>query len=148
MWGDIGLITDIRFLGVAPHWYFRAYMGWLIFCPHHYIGIYGLILFFLIIYFQPFFLNYQNKKLLFSFQNTENSFINRFLIMFFIMNLLYTGSYLPCGKYFTELEGNIASTVAYLFIFIFLLFNLTSFFHKQTLTIHTKLIYTKFIWFI
>jgi hypothetical protein len=27
MWGDIGLITDIRFLSVAPHWYFRSYMG-------------------------------------------------------------------------------------------------------------------------
>lgn len=52
MWGDIGLVNDVRFLGVAPHWYFRPYMAWLIFCPHHYIGIFGLIFFFIIIYMQ------------------------------------------------------------------------------------------------
>lgn len=27
MWGDLGLTTDVRFLSVAPHWYFRPYMG-------------------------------------------------------------------------------------------------------------------------
>ena len=27
MWGDIGVSTDIRFYGVAPHWYFRPYMA-------------------------------------------------------------------------------------------------------------------------
>lgn len=27
MWGDIGITSDVRFYGVAPHWYFRAYMG-------------------------------------------------------------------------------------------------------------------------
>ena len=52
MWGDIGLITDVRFYGVAPHWYFRPYMAWLIACPYHYIGIFGLIFFFLVLYFQ------------------------------------------------------------------------------------------------
>lgn len=52
MWGDIGLVTDIRFYGVAPHWYFRPYMAWLIACPYHYVGIFGLIFFFLVLYFQ------------------------------------------------------------------------------------------------
>ena len=32
MWGDIGMITDVRFYGVAPHWYFRPFMAWLIVC--------------------------------------------------------------------------------------------------------------------
>ena len=27
MWGDIGFIVDIRFYGVAPHWYFRPFMA-------------------------------------------------------------------------------------------------------------------------
>lgn len=27
MWGDIGLSTDVRFYGVAPHWYFRPFMA-------------------------------------------------------------------------------------------------------------------------
>lgn len=52
MWGDIGFITDVRFYGVAPHWYFRPYMAWLIACPYHYIGIFGLVFFFLVLYFQ------------------------------------------------------------------------------------------------
>ena len=53
MWGDVGMSTDIRFFGVAPHWYFRPYMGWLVACPFHYTGLIGLILFFVIFYFQP-----------------------------------------------------------------------------------------------
>lgn len=52
MWGDIGLVTDIRFYGVAPHWYFRPYMAWLIACPYHYVGIFGLVFFFVVLYFQ------------------------------------------------------------------------------------------------
>ena len=52
MWGDIGIVTDVRFYGVAPHWYFRPYMAWLIACPYHYIGIFGLIFFFVVLYFQ------------------------------------------------------------------------------------------------
>ncbi len=27
MWGDVGLVNDIRFYGVAPHWYFRPLMA-------------------------------------------------------------------------------------------------------------------------
>ena len=45
MWGDIGMITDVRFYSVAPHWYFRPYMAWLIACPYHYLGIFGLVFF-------------------------------------------------------------------------------------------------------
>jgi len=52
MWGDIGIVTDVRFYGVAPHWYFRPYMAWLIACPYHYTGIFGLIFFFVVLYFQ------------------------------------------------------------------------------------------------
>jgi len=27
MWGDVGMVTDVRFYGVAPHWYFRPFMA-------------------------------------------------------------------------------------------------------------------------
>lgn len=123
MWGDLGFITDIRFLGVAPHWYFRAYMGWLIFCPHHYIGIYGLLLFFLSVYFQP----ELNRiiisvlKTIKSLKNSDNSTISNQINLIFTLNLIYAGSYLPCGKYFTAIEGNIATMVAFLVIFTCLL---------------------------
>ena len=48
MWGDIGLVTDVRYYGVAPHWYFRPFMAWLIACPHHKTGIFGVIFFFIV----------------------------------------------------------------------------------------------------
>ena len=52
MWGDVGLVPDVRYYGVAPHWYFRPFMAWLIACPYHKTGIFGLIFFFLVLFFQ------------------------------------------------------------------------------------------------
>lgn len=64
MWGDIGLIIDVRFYGVAPHWYFRPYMAWLIACPYHFIGIFGLVFFFLLYYIIKFhYLEVRNLKI-------------------------------------------------------------------------------------
>ena len=119
MWGDLGMVTDIRFLGVAPHWYFRAYMSWLIFCPHHYIGIFGLLYFFLVVFFQPeLFVKLANRSSnsLALVKNTSFHHQTGFAIL--VLSLVYAGSYLPCGKFFTELEGNIASTFSFGFIFI------------------------------
>jgi quinol-cytochrome oxidoreductase complex cytochrome b subunit len=53
MWGDVGFINDIRFYGVAPHWYFRPLMAWLLVCPFHKLGIAGLVFFFVILFYQP-----------------------------------------------------------------------------------------------
>jgi len=71
MWGDIGIYNDIRFFGVAPHWYFRPYMAWLTSCPYHKIGLFGIILFFFLFFFQPnifgkdFFFKYKKKNFFF-----------------------------------------------------------------------------------
>lgn len=121
MWGDIGLVTDIRFLSVAPHWYFRAYMSWLLFCPHHYLGIFGLIAFLVVVYFHPNILdrinNYlkQLKKIFFS----DKSYFNMVCYSLFILSCLYVGSYLPCGKYFTYVQGNKATTFAFIYIYFY-----------------------------
>ena len=136
MWGDVGLITDIRFLGVAPHWYFRSYMGWLLFCPHHYIGIFGLIFFFITIYY---FINLTFKKTNYFFKKTiinfdSNNYFFQNLWFFFLLNILYTISYLPCGKYFTALEGNIATTLSYLFVFFNIRYNIIFKYFKYTQT--------------
>lgn len=121
MWGDIGLITEVRFLGVAPHWYFRSYMSWLIFCPHHYIGIFGLIVFFLGIYFHPnifnFFLKIYTK--IKTYLNFNRSHITQLLYSLFLICCIYTISYLPCGKYFTYVQGNKATTFAFLYVYIY-----------------------------
>ena len=121
MWGDLGLNTDIRYLSVSPHWYFRAYMGWLIFCPHHYIGVLGLIYYMCVIYFQPnilymnnsYFLNSSNYFLI------EYSYLYNLNYLIFFLSVLYCTSYLPYGRFYTGLEGNFATTFSYLYVFFF-----------------------------
>ena len=126
MWGDIGLVNEVRFLGVAPHWYFRPYMAWLIFCPHHYIGIFGLIFFFISIYLQINIHKYfwDISKNIIKNNNTENSVLHKNLYFYFLLSMLYAGSYLPCGKFFTLLKGNIASMLSFIYIYIYITTNI------------------------
>ena len=119
MWGDIGFINDIRFLGVAPHWYFRPFMAFLICCPHHYFGILGLLYIFIIIYFQPkvMLLSKKSKRALTGYQPVENSLLFLVLTYFFIMSCLYVTSYLPFGRFYISKGGNPTTTIAFLYIF-------------------------------
>jgi len=139
MWGDIGIVTDVRYYGVAPHWYFRPFMAWLIACPHHKTGIFGLLFFFFIIFFQPVINgtnelnNYNKRKILFfnikikrkSYFNqiTLNSELNlyfQFFYFLFIVACFYAASFLPYGRFYNRLGGNIGMLSAYMYIFIYL----------------------------
>ena len=55
---------------------------------------------------------------------------NRILYSFFIMSMLYAGSYLPCGKFFTLLKGNIATMLSFIVIYFYMLTNIQYFFSK------------------
>jgi len=139
MWGDIGIVTDVRYYGVAPHWYFRPFMAWLIACPHHKTGIFGLLFFFFILFFQPVINgtnelnNYNKKKILFfnlkikrkSYFNqiTLNSELNlyfQFFYFLFIVACFYAASFLPYGRFYNRLGGNIGMLSAYMYIFVYL----------------------------
>lgn len=140
MWGDVGAITDIRFYGVAPHWYFRPFMAWLTVCPFHLTGIGGLLLFFFLLYFQPVIMNvseFGNLKAKFSifgvrkvFQKTystipvNNEFFLSNQIMFytFVWAMLYTTTFLPAGRYYQRVFGNEGMLLSYLYIFCYLTF--------------------------
>lgn len=142
MWGDIGMITDVRFFGVAPHWYFRPYMSWLLSCPYHYTGIIGLILFFISFYYQPNIIgrlesdifhtvkmvlfNYVTsfvlfyKKFAFIYRiNPETEFFYFFTYTIFMVSLWYAFSYLPYGRFFNRLGGNDATLLTFMYIFIY-----------------------------
>lgn len=141
MWGDVGMINDIRFYGVAPHWYFRPYMAWLIVVPYHNTGIFGLIFFFWLLFLQPIlhghshqllhlkksliFLNFKLKKRYF-FKNTtlsiQTHLIYQVLYAFFIMACLYASSFLPYGRFYNRLGGNIGMLGSYIYIFFYLTF--------------------------
>lgn len=143
MWGDVGMSTDVRFFGVAPHWYFRPYMGWLVACPFHYTGLLGLVLFFVSFYFQPNIIgrnetqSYSSIKtflfnLYWEFEARTKRFVQlkrtfadtdtfyRATYALFLICIWYAFSYLPFGRFFNRLGGNGASLLAYVYLFIYL----------------------------
>ena len=122
-WGDVGFIVDVRFLGVMPHWYFRGYMGWLILCPHHYVGIFGLVLFMVIIYFQPDLKSKLfNQESFFNFNssNPNLSCVNICLFWLFFLSVMYCDSFLPYGRFFNRLGGNDILMFSYFYVFVYL----------------------------
>ena len=143
MWGDIGMITDVRFPGVAPHWYFRPYMAWLLTCPYHYAGIAGLILFFLAFYYQPNLVGrgelelYNTiKTVVLNFLTTPRLFYKRLATIYratpdleatyffsygiFLICVWYSFSYLPYGRFFNRLGGNDSGLFCYAYLFIYM----------------------------
>lgn len=143
MWGDIGMSVDVRYFGVAPHWYFRPYMGWLVACPFHYLGLIGLILFFVGFYFQPTvtrlgdYKDYSGVRLmLLSFMiwtrdmtkrvlnilpfSAEQSLFYQITFIIFLSCVWYAFSYLPYGRFFNRLGGNTASMLVYTYLFFYL----------------------------
>lgn len=141
MWGDIGLVPDVRFYGVAPHWYFRPFMAWLIACPHHKTGIFGLIFFFFVLFHQPtlhgiseqngylkrslLFLKKKLNKISFyitSYTNQEINLYYQTFYGFFIGCAMYTTSFLPYGRFYNRLGGNFGMLGAYMFVYVYLSF--------------------------
>jgi quinol-cytochrome oxidoreductase complex cytochrome b subunit len=141
MWGDIGLVTDVRFYGVAPHWYFRPFMAWLIICPQHKTGIFGLLLFFFLLFFQPLLHgsneqnDYYSRSFTFlakradrdsipfnSYVLPENNMYTMYTLYFFVMSCLYTTTYLPYGRFYNRINGNQSSIMHFMYIFSYLQF--------------------------
>lgn len=140
MWGDVGFITDPNFNQVAPHWYFRPLMAFLLVIPHALIGVFGLALFFILIYYQislhnagelrtyksglfkglintGFFKNYSTEAF-----HVDFSFVYQLRFFVFMMACLYTTTFLPNGKYYLAVGGNDALLISYIVIFLHLTF--------------------------
>ena len=141
MWGDIGIVTDVRFYGVAPHWYFRPFMAWLIACPYHKTGVFGLLLLFFLLFFQPTIHgsneqnNYLKRSVLFLRNKIKrsNTYVSSYFILesniyhqttyaLFIMCCLYGSSFLPYGRFYNRLGGNWGLFGADCFILCYLAF--------------------------
>lgn len=141
MWGDVGITSDVRFYSVAPHWYFRPFMAWLIACPHHVTGIFGLLFFFFSLFFQPALHgtteqnNYGKRAVLFfseklnraSFYvteclNLETNLYHQFTYGLFAGCTLYATSFLPYGRFYNRVGGNIGLLLSYMFLFVYLAF--------------------------
>lgn len=143
MWGDVGMQVDVRYFGVAPHWYFRPYMGWLVACPFHYLGLIGLILFFVGFYFQPNlmrpneFQEYSGARALLLYfyfwvanvskrlldvvgVSPDKEWFYQITFSLFLITLWYAFSYLPYGRFFNRLGGNDASLACYTYLYLYL----------------------------
>ena len=139
-WFDLGNL-DIHYKAVAPHWYFRPYMGWLSTLPNHYGGLIILFLFHALIYYQPdlmgkdnkynsfnsnFYKGQQDNSLIFKELNQSISpqynLLYNITFIFFTLSLWYVGSFLPYGLMFHAIGGNIGLLIADLYILFYLLF--------------------------
>ena len=149
MWGDIGLIIDPNFNQVAPHWYFRPLMSFLLVIPHALLGVFGLVLFFFLLYHQPTFfksgeLNYYVYKMYrfsvrrkFQHHHDTAKILNDFNLFYqiafcwFLIAVMYTTTFLPNGKYYQVLGGNEGMLCAYFYILIYLTYPIAkSFYYK------------------
>lgn len=97
---------EIRFYGVAPHWYFRPLMGILVISPTHYEGLMWVGLYFILLAFLPIFYNIYNTSLRFKvIIPMQNSMIQFGSFALFLLSIFSISSMLPCGRYYYEPEG-------------------------------------------
>lgn len=115
-------------------------MAFLLVIPHALIGVFGLALFFILIYYQislynagelrsyrtglmkgfansSFFKNYFTDTL-----HVDFSFVHQLRFFMFAMACLYTTTFLPNGKYYLAVGGNEALLTSYVIIFLHLAF--------------------------
>lgn len=99
-------LDDIRFYGVAPHWYFRPLMGLLVISPTHLEGLMWMGLFFILLAGTPILYGIYNvgEKSLFV-TPMQNSVFQTAAFITFMMSLFCSASMLPCGRYYYEPEG-------------------------------------------
>jgi hypothetical protein len=60
---NISELDEIRFYGVAPHWYFRPFMGLLTIAPTHFEGIMWLVLYFIFVSTTPIIFNFYTSNI-------------------------------------------------------------------------------------
>ena len=103
---NIAELDEIRFYGVAPHWYFRAFMGILIISPTHYEGIMWMGLYFGLLLLLPLIYNLYNTfhKYVATIP-MQNSILQTSTFIIFMLSLYCVASMLPCGRYYYEPEG-------------------------------------------
>ena len=122
---NIAEMTDIRFYGVAPHWYFRAFMGILVVSPTHWEGLIWVISYLVLLAALPIVFNFYHSfsKALFL-TGTAYSYKQTLFYILFLLSLICTTSMLPCGRYYYEPEagykGNPWVKVSYQYVYFYL----------------------------
>ena len=99
-------MDEIRYYGVAPHWYFRPLMGMLIVCPTHYEGVFWLLFYLGLLALLPICYNlYNSYNKYVPTIPMQNSLLQTTAFILFMMSMYCSASILPCGRYYYEPEG-------------------------------------------
>ena len=103
---NISELDEIRFYGVAPHWYFRPLMGLLVVSPSHYEGLMWMGLWFVLLASLPIIYNmYHANNSTFHIIPMQVSMLQTLAFLIFMLSMYCTASMLPCGQYYYAPEG-------------------------------------------
>lgn len=103
---NISELEEIRFYGVAPHWYFKPLMGMLVVAPSHYEGLMWLALWFVLLAILPMTYNFYNANNSYlSIIPMQSSLLQTVCFMLFMFSVYCVSSMLPCGRYYYDPEG-------------------------------------------
>ena len=99
-------MDEVRFYGIAPHWYFRPFMGMLTICPTHYEGLFWMGAYLVGLAALPVIYNlYNTMNKHVAAIPMQNSLLQTTAFMLFMMSVYCAASILPCGRYYYEPEG-------------------------------------------
>ena len=103
---NISELDEIRFYGVAPHWYFRPLMGLLVVSPSHYEGLFWMALWFILLAALPIIYNlYNSSNSYLPVIPMQSSMPQTIAFILFMLSMYCTASMLPCGRYYYAPEG-------------------------------------------
>jgi hypothetical protein len=144
---NIAELDEIRFYGVAPHWYFRPLMGLLVVSPTHYEGLMWTGLFFFLLGFLPTLYNLYNtfNKYVCTIA-TQNSLVQTSAFILFMMSMYCVASMLPCGRYYYEPEGGYVGNPWVKFSYQYIYLYLGWFVHHLDLLDHYVFQFSQTFW--
>lgn len=121
------LTEDIDFSLAIPHWYLRPLMASLVVIPHHYLGFFYVLFFFLAIIQLPFW----DENSIITRSELANEYLNtrfavdlnifgNFFFCLFVMSLIYSVCIVPTGRYFIASGSSELLVFSFWYIFIYL----------------------------
>ena len=103
---NIRELDEIRFYGVAPHWYFRPFMGLLVVTPTHYEGLMWMGLWFILLAVLPILYNFYNvNNRYLPVIPMQSSMLQTTAFILFMLSMYCMVSMLPCGRYYYDPES-------------------------------------------
>lgn len=103
---NISELDEIRFYGVAPHWYFRPLMGLLTITPTHYEGLFWMAMWFVLVGALPLFNSIYNSGLKYvPVLPMQSSILQTCAFTTYMLSVYCAASMLPCGRYYYDPEG-------------------------------------------